>query len=309
MKLFDVARRWGPRTFSRSGRDNQGKCATFSLPGGNDPQVQGLYMERYRLDECIDYMESDRHRVAAFDMLLGMYRIKRRFPDLSNFRLGPNMFKQIPVDWIVLAHGSESLARSQLIAHGLACRIPWNGNPRDLPKGWQGAVRACYENFVDGKQPDNTFVGLFIKVENDYRKEGWAAQVVAAMKKFGAECGASKLIIPLRLPTRYERQYFHMPFEEFAVLRQATGEYRDHWLRLHVQLGAEIIGYCSNSHQYAMNVNDFYAQFEAEKCETSGYQPARRNNEWHNAYVDLERDCVVINEGCVWVQHTLEARS
>jgi hypothetical protein len=310
MNPLDGLRRWLTGA-SMSGRGDLQRCSTLELPGVSDPQVEGMCLERYRLDQCIEYLESNRPRIPAFESLLRLYKIARRFPDLSNFRLGPNMFEQIPVDWIVLVRssGSGSRRQSRLVAHGLACRAPWNGNPCDLPGGWQGVVRLSYENHLEQKQPDDTLVGLFIKVEEEFRDQGWAGHVVAAMKELGSRCGLSRLIIPLRLPTRYERRYSTMPFEEFASLRRETGDYRDHWLRLHVRLGAQIIGYCNTSHQHAMNVGDFHQQFEAERCETNGYVSARRNGEWYHAYVDLERDCVVISEGCVWVQHMLESRS
>ena len=85
----------------------------------SDPHVAGLCLERYRLDQCIDYLESNRQRIEAFESLLRMYKITRRFPDMSNFRPGPNMFEQTPVDWIVLARGAASPRHPRLVAQGL----------------------------------------------------------------------------------------------------------------------------------------------------------------------------------------------
>src|SRR5438046_2032757 len=94
-----------------------------------------------------------------------MYQVTRRFPDMSNFRLGPNAFERIPVDWIILTSGADIIRESRLSAHGLAARIAWNGDPGTLPRGWQGAVRTCCEQRDAADAPADTLVGLFIKVE------------------------------------------------------------------------------------------------------------------------------------------------
>ncbi len=270
-----------------------------------EPDVTCHVLEQHALADFIRFLESNQKRIGALQKLLGMYRITRNFPDLSNFRLGPNMFKKIPLDWILLTHASGSQKRSELIGHGIATRITWNGDPRQLPSGWQGTVRRCYENTVGEQHTCDTLVGLFIKVEEDFRERGWAGRVVTAMKELGKRSGLSNLIIPLRLPTHYEKRYAAMPFEEFALLKRENGEYLDHWLRLHVRLGAEIIGLCKTSHQHALNVDDLRQQFECAPIEESGDHLVSRHGEWFRAYVDLERECALVNQGCVWVRHSL----
>ena len=268
-----------------------------------------MTLERYDVPSFIDYLERNLDKATAMRTLLDMYRVTRTFPDLSNFRLGPNMFERIPLDWIIMIEDGAAGAPSRLVAHGVTARMPWSGEATALPRGWQGAVREVYQNAVGRRATCNTLVGLFIKVEDDFRGSGWAAEMIRRMKATVARCGLSALIIPLRLPRRYEKQYADIPFEEFAQLRREDGEYLDHWLRLHVRLGARVIGSCDTSHQHAMHLDDLYQQVECDRVEHTGYHLVQWNGEWYRAFVDVERRFALIDQGCVWVQHPVEGSS
>jgi hypothetical protein len=151
----------------------------------------------------------------------------------------------------------------------------------------------------------NCLVGLFINADKAFRKHGWAAQVTQAMKRLAKDCGLTHLIIPLRLTTRYEHQNAKMPYEEFALLKRDDGEYRDHWLRMHTRLGAEVIGISAVSHQHAMHPEDLDEQVHCGKKEQTGEYLIRWNDEYYNIFVDVEREYAIMNQGCVWVRHAL----
>src|SRR5215472_7298238 len=119
-------------------------------------QVQIL--AQLRLENFMQRLESlpwRMRRRAAARQLLSMYRSKRPFPNLGHFRLGPNMFDETPLDWIVVS------ANGRLAGHGVAARIPWDGQFASLCGGWQRTVRLAYETSMAGKV-SNTLVGLFI---------------------------------------------------------------------------------------------------------------------------------------------------
>jgi hypothetical protein len=166
-------------------------------------------------------------------------------------------------------------------------------------------VRECYQNAVEEQQPPNTVVGLFIKVEHDLREHGWAANIVHQMKTLASNIGSSALVIPLRLPTRYEVQNAEMPFEEFVALKRENGESADHWLRLHTRLGAQVIGLCTTSHQHAMNLDDLRRQMDCPPILKTGLHLVRRHNEWFRAFVNLDLQMALINQECVWVRHSV----
>ena len=262
--------------------------------------------ENYTVAELVTRLEGEK---GGLRELMAMYDVRRAFPDMSNFRLGPNMFAETALDWIAFHTDPSSPSPGRLVAHGIATRIRWDADPEHLPRGWTGAVRQSYEEGVLRSDVPTTLVGLFIFVGEAFREFGWAADVVEAMKRVAAESGLRELVIPLRLPTRYEHRNVEAPYEEFALRKRDDGAYCDHWLRLHVRLGAEVIGVCASSHQHAMHPDDLRRQIECGPIERTGEYTVTWNGESYRAFVDLEREFALINQGCVWVRHRLDAAS
>ena len=85
-------------------------------------------------------------------------------------------------------------------------------------------------------------------------------------------------------------------------MRREDGKPLDYWLRLHVELGAEVLGTCETSHQHAMNLRDFHEMF-GRGFDTSGYHLVEDHGEWFRVYVDLDREFVLMNQGCAWVRY------
>jgi len=263
-----------------------------------------IVLENYDLDSLVCYLEENCRHYPAFRRLLDMYRVKRSFPDMSHFRLGPNMFEKIFLNWIIFVGTDTPAGAGELIGHGVTTGISWGQEQKTLPDGWQGAVRQSYQDINLDRKPANTHVGLFILIEESSRKHGWAGNVILEMKAVAKKNGITALIIPLRPPSRYKKEYAAMPMSEFASLKREDGQPMDHWIRLHVRLGAKIIGVSNTSHQHAFSLKDFYGQVPVEPVTKSGYTLVQhKDGGWYNVYVDLEREFVLINQGCVWVQH------
>ncbi len=265
-----------------------------------------IILENHTVAEMAADVEKRGRRMPGLYRLLDMYQVERAFPDLSHFRLGPNMFEAVPLDWIILVDQGGG----ELIGHGVTTRIDWDQDLSHLPDGWQGAVRASYQCAQVERKKPNTLVGLFILIEDKFRKHGWARNVIEEMRRLGRARGLASLIIPLRPPLRYEREYAEMTIGEFAQLRRGDGEHPDHWIRLHTRLGAKVIGVSERSHQHALPLKDFYEQIPAPRIAQSGYVLVQqRDGGWYRVYADLERELVVIYQGCVWVQHPLRDSS
>jgi hypothetical protein len=286
-----------------SNRQHYGARRTRTFTHPNHLDVQRIMFENFTLQELIAYLGA-RKPTGALRDLLNRYRVERQFPDLSNFRLGPNMFGEAALDWIIFVTSRPGQRDSELVAHGITTRISWNADPTKLPRGWMGAVRQSYEESTIRTTTPNTLVGLFIYAEAAYREHGWAAEVANAMKDLAKESHLHDFIIPLRLPTRYDMNNVSLPYEEFALQRREDGSYRDHWLRMHARLGAGVIGISPVSHQHAMHPDDLERQ-AGRSFSTSGTYIVQLKDEFFEAFVDLERGFSLINEGCVWVRHPL----
>ena len=264
-----------------------------------------MILENRNHNDFVKYLEANQHQASLFDDMLEIYRVGRKFPDLHDFRLGPNKFDQIPLNWIICKFDDAEHQEMYLLGHGVTTGINWSGKPEDLPEGWHGSVRKSYMDSVSGNDPCNTLVGLFIHVIEDARNAGIANQIILIMKEFAKKKGYSHFIIPLRPPLKYNRKFVEMDLNEFANLYREDGQHKDHWIRLHLRLGASIIGVCNTSHRHAMSIADFYQIFRSETIRKSGFHLIESANEWYRAYADLARDIVLLDQGCVWVEHTL----
>jgi hypothetical protein len=285
-------------------RPHYGRRQIVNARHAKDGFVQCITLENFTLPELIAHLESSRAR-GGLNELLDRYNPRRTFPDLGNFRLGPNAFGLTALDWIVFVEVEADAAKSSLVAHGVTTRITWNGDPESLPRGWTGSVRQSYERSVLDSEAPNTLVGLFIFAETAYREHGWAAEVADAMKRLAIKSNLQSLIIPLRLPTRYEWQNARLPYEQFALQKREDGQFQDHWLRMHVRLGAEVMGVSEVSHQHALHPDDLRAQFQCDMIDSSGSYVVKSHDEYYAAFVDLKREAAIINEGCVWVRYSL----
>jgi hypothetical protein len=269
----------------------------------NQEQYNCVILNVSSLNEFFTQLENSLSYRSVFKKLLSLYKIERNFPDMSHFRLGPNMFENIPLFIIILVkNNSINTEDSQLIAHGVMTNICWNKQSTDLPEGWQGAVRRSYEN-MQNKIKKNALVGLYIRVEEQFKQHGYAEKIINTMKNFASEQRYDSLIIPLRLPQRYTLSYAKMKYLKFINLKRKDGQYVDHWLRIHTRLGGNIIGTCLTSHQHAMNLGDFLTQFNTKKIRFSGYYLSERQGLWYNVYVDTKRKIALINQECTWVNH------
>ncbi len=264
-------------------------------------QATNIILKVSSIEDLFIKMENSLSDCVAFRTLLSMYKIERIFPDLSHFRLGPNMFENIPLQVIVIVNNNSSNS-SELIAHGIMTDIFWNQSYSGLPDGWQGAVRKSYENTIQ-KSNKNTLVGLFVRVEKKFQQHGWAEKIICIMKELVRKDGYKSLIIPLRLPKRYELPYAKMPYAKFIALKRKDGQYLDYWLRLHTRLGGDVIGVSPNSHQHAMNLTDFKMQFNTKKIIFNGYYLSERQGLWYMVYVDKKRNLALINQECAWIRH------
>lgn len=259
-----------------------------------------IILEDYTLAEFRTYLDENKRRVPALHVLQSLYSDKNTFPDLNDYRLGPNAFDKIKLSWILFLTDE---ADPQLAGHGITAGIHWDGKSDTLPDGWQGVVLKSYKDSVSGAAP-NTIVGLFIRVEPEFREGGIAKTIAEEMGVLREKNNLTYFILPLRPPLRYEQEYASLPFATFAAATREDGLPLDHWVRMHVRLGAAVIRISEKSHRHVLNLKDFNRIFSSHKITQSGEQLVQnKNNGWYQVYADVERDFVLIEQGCVWVKY------
>jgi hypothetical protein len=231
-------------------------------------------------------------------------------------------FSKIPLNYILLLDRENSDSVRTLIGTGVTTTIFWNGENDDLPEGWRGSVRRSFMNSLENKSP-NTLVGLGITIEDAYKRHGWAEKVIGYMKVLSAILSLKKLIIPLMPPKRYLLEYASIPFEEFASLKREDSTFEDHWIRLHVKVGAKVLKYSSQSHRAVITRKELISseilpsriEFimldnvkkkpSIEHFSHTGEYLIYTGDRWYKIYVNAELDFILIDQGGVWVEHTI----
>ena len=122
----------------RSTSENK-SVTTSSICSSKDTSLECelILLKNHTLDDAVDYFNRNAKRIPALQRLLDLYQVERKFPDLSYFRLGPNMFDKIILDWIIIYNSNTN----QLVGHGITTRIGWDQEKEVLAGGWQDVVR------------------------------------------------------------------------------------------------------------------------------------------------------------------------
>lgn len=230
-----------------------------------------------------------------------MYQISRSTPDISDFRVGPNYFASASLDWIVLA--TDEGAEAQLVGHGVMARVDWDGTQEALPTGWADSLVRARQADEAASGGGNTAVGLFINVEKDQKRSGAAEKIILLMKDIVRDAGLRDLIIPLRPPVRYQRDYVEMDFEQFAAITRDDGAPLDYWVRVHKKVGAKVIAVSRYSHQHVIPQKYIANFFEIVEVKESGDLIAKKGDEFYFAALIKDHNLFAINQGCVWVSH------
>ena len=258
--------------------------------------------ENKTLNEFINISLEKSEKNFAYKTLYKTYTPKRTCPDYRDFRTGPYVFDKIKLNWLIFTEFDNKAQGEVLVGHGITCEIYWDETVEGLPpNGWSGATIECHKN-NSKKIKTNTSIGLLIHISKNYRDKKVSTLIAEEMKKIAIK-KKQLLIIPLRPSMRYEKKFCTMPFTEFCELRREDGLPTDLWLRQHEKIGAKRLKICSTSHQHTVPISSFYKLFGNQKVTKTGFYVVNIHGGWQNVYVNLEKDTVVINEGCVWVQH------
>lgn len=253
--------------------------------------------ENLDLNEFNDLCVKKSQTINAYKEMHQLYKPTNNFPNFRDYRTGPYVFDKIKLNWIIIIDENNNL-----LSHGMLCKIFWDGSVDSLPEdGWTGSTITSYKNEME-KIKNNTMVGLFAHVTKKFRDKKLSGELIESMKKLAKKYNY-KLIIPLRPPSRYQKEYCSMDFEKFCNLKREDGMPVDPWFRLHRKLNAKFLKISKTSHQRAMSISTFYKLFGKKNIEKTGYYDFEIFGNWHNIYIDLSLSVVVMNEGCQWVEH------
>jgi len=199
-----------------------------------------------------------------------------------------------------------------LAAGAITTQFFWNFEHSSLPNGWQGAVKQSF-NDSQKKIESNTQVALLAFTTQRYRKRGLSSLILSKMIEMTRENNYKYLLVPALPPSQFEKEYMGLSMEELSYLKRDDGQYYDYWVRLHSRKGAKIIGFSDSSHRFIYDLSDFRKYVSSAKINTTGEHVVCLDRDiilnpkntpmWQKIHVDVERDLVSFDWGCIWVKY------
>lgn len=237
-----------------------------------------------------------------YTKLLEYYFQENKLNQLQKFRKVPNYFKKILQNWIIIFE-KNSKGKKVLAGHAIMCEICYKDKSNLPNNGWSGAVLKSFKDDKNGNIK-NTYVGLFVYIEKDFRKKNIATILIEEMKRM-ANVEDKKLIIPLRPPTLFTQKYCRMNLSEYVKLKDKEGYHIDFWVKLHLKLGAKYLDFSETSHQHEIDKNNFVKLFGFFDFVNTGHYVVNILGGFHNVFFEKKREKILINQGCIWVQHLI----
>ena len=190
----------------------------------------------------------------------------------------------------------------RLIACANMVPLRYDGAFEDLPPGGlEWGQTAAVEGAGSGLVP-NVAMGFQIVIAPQYRGGGISPLAVVEMKRVAAAAGLTHVILPVR-PVWKER-HPEIPMQDYIGWHRADGLPVDPWLRVHIRLGARMVGPCPASTIVPGRLAD-WREWTGLTFPVTGRYPIPGGLDLLN--VDLEADHGVYTEPNVWMVH--EARS
>lgn len=132
----------------------------------------------------------------------------------------------------------------RLVGAGQSAPFRWDGSPSGLPGGWDAALTQAMADRDAGRTPTAS-VALGVTMAAGARGRGLSHLVLRGMRDAAAAHGLGDLVAPVRpsLKAAYPLQ----PMEAYLAWTLPDGRRFDPWLRVHVGLGAVVLGICPAS--------------------------------------------------------------
>lgn len=182
------------------------------------------------------------------------------------------------------------------VATGWGVPIAWTGVADDLPPTFAGVLARALAPAAD--EPADALVLCGAVVHPARKGSGVAAALIEALRALAAREGLREVIAPLR-PTLKHR-YPLVPIDRYVRFARADGLPLDPWLRLHVRLGATVIGLAPAAQTMSGTVAEWEGWCGMALPASGAYVIPGGLDLLH---VDREADVGTYVEPNIWVRH------
>jgi GNAT superfamily N-acetyltransferase len=185
----------------------------------------------------------------------------------------------------------------EVAAQARSLPIDWSGAAEDLPAGIDELVEQGFALARAGGRP-SALTAVAIEVAPERQGAALSRFLLEALRAEAGAEGLAALLAPLR-PTLKHR-YPLTPIERYARWTRRDGLPFDPWLRVHVRLGAEILGAAPRSMRIEGTVADWELWTGLPLPESGRYVFPHGLAPLE---VDREADVGVYFEPGIWVRH------
>lgn len=189
------------------------------------------------------------------------------------------------------------LHEGRVAAGGWGVPLVWDGDPANLPTGYDDALVEAVNEHDSGGTP-TTLSFMAAAVHSDFDKQGLATEVLRALTERATASGLSHVVAPLR-PT-WKSRYPLVSMAEYAAWTGDDGLSIDPWIRTHQRMGARILRPAPDSMVIPGTVAEWEKWAGMLFPVTGEYVVPDALN---LVSVDREQDLVVYREENLWVQH------
>ena len=132
--------------------------------------------------------------------------------------------------------------RVACVANGVP--LYWDGRDESAPQAWDEAVERAFRQREEGVAP-NAILGLAGIVAGHFQGQGLSNRIVQGFRGLAKMHGLDYFLAPVRPVGMLEHP--GVDVHAWAQSRDANGEPRDFWLRVHERLGARTLGAAEKS--------------------------------------------------------------
>jgi hypothetical protein len=186
-----------------------------------------------------------------------------------------------------------------LAAVGHTVPITWDGSNQDLPENISAIIQRALRNKREGVTC-NGLTALAAMVRKQYRGIGLSRKIIKAMIELGAYSGLGYLLAPLR--PSLKSMYPLISFEHYVKWKRDDGMPFDPWLKVHLDMGAEVMKLMEKSLTVRGNVSEWESWAGMKFPESGRYivegalQPIQ---------IDVEKDEGIYEEPNIWICHKM----
>lgn len=187
---------------------------------------------------------------------------------------------------------------NEIVGVGNMIPLNWEKSFAELPNAgvdWAMEKANCdFKNNIDS----NLLVAMQILINKEYRGKGISSEMVKIMMSVAKKNNIEHIALPVR-PT-LKHKYPLIPMKDYITWKRDDGTAFDPWIRVHLNLGGEIVEICKKSMEITGTIKEWEKWSGLSFAGSGNYVV---NNALVPVNINLEDNIGTYIEPNVWIIH------